>query len=117
MVDSLNTNANVCCVCGKEWTGSCCAKAVPITSYQYRFIHLGELEAQRLTNTVTYINNFKPVGNDLKALLNGLSPAARDLLHDMIRDRHIILGGSDGEHTNSSLVDVAGVADKSIRCH
>ena len=41
-------------------------------------------ERKRLLNTVAYMNKFHPKGEELHSILQGLSPAARALLVDML---------------------------------
>jgi hypothetical protein len=57
------------------------------SEYQARFMSLPPVEAKRLTNTVAYINEFHPVGDELRSLLRSLTPAAKLLLLDMLQDR------------------------------
>lgn len=57
------------------------------SEYQQGFMRLPLVEQKRLVNTVEFINKFHPHGPELHSILQGLSPAARQLLGDTLMDK------------------------------
>ena len=57
------------------------------SEYQRRFMQLPYVERKRLFNTVEYMSKFHPEEKELLSILQGLSPAARQLLVDMLLDK------------------------------
>ena len=57
--------------------------------FRRRFLQLPPVERKRVLNTIEYLDKFLPMGEELHSILQGLSPEARQLLHDMLLDKEV----------------------------